>query len=262
MFAPRVGVASLRRLIAPRTVAGGLRWKSALVSAVPTDPEAYVSNKLAMFDSMQFTPIRESTVSREMTQRYMSEMLDYAETDVVIVGAGSAGLSCAYELTKHPDIKVAILEQNVAPGGGCWLGGQLMSSMVVRKPADEFLDELEVPYDDQGDYVVVKHAALFMSSVLRKALIAPNVKLFNAVAVEDLLVRQEPESVAVRGVADLNLSRLSCLKCRLPHEALLREVLLRSLPIGPLSRKTTTRNLAWTRRKGRFFKSFRAFCAM
>ena len=34
-----------------------------------------------------------------------------------------------------------------------------MSSMVVRKPADEFLDELEVPYDDKGDYVVVKHAA-------------------------------------------------------------------------------------------------------
>ena len=174
---------------------------SAVVAAMPTDPEAYVTNKLAMFDAMQFTPIRESTVSREMTQRYMSEMLEYAETDVVIVGAGSAGLSCAYELTKHPDIKVAILEQNVAPGGGCWLGGQLMSSMVVRKPADEFLDEIEVPYDDQGDYVVVKHAALFMSSLLRKALLAPNVKLFNAVAVEDLLVRQEAESVAVRGVA-------------------------------------------------------------
>ena len=116
-----------------------------------------------------------------------------------IVGAGSAGLSCAYELSKHPDVKVAIVEQNVAPGGGCWLGGQLMSSMVVRKPADEFLDELEVPYDDKGDYVVVKHAALFMSSVLRKALLAPNVKLFNAVAVEDLLVKQEADGVAVRG---------------------------------------------------------------
>ena len=96
-------------------------------------------------------------------------------------------------------MKVAIVEQNVAPGGGCWLGGQLMSSMVVRKPANEFLDELEVPYDDQGDYVVVKHAALFMSSVLRKALLAPNVKLFNAVAVEDLLVKQEEDGVAVRG---------------------------------------------------------------
>ncbi|CAE7365710.1 THI1-2 [Symbiodinium natans] len=184
-----------------------VRAKSALVTAVPSDPAAYVANKLAQFDAMQFTPIRESTVSREMTRRYMSEMIDYAETDVrlemhfwCIVGAGSAGLSCAYELSKHPDVKVAIIEQNVAPGGGCWLGGQLMSSMVVRKPANEFLDELEVPYDDKGDYVVVKHAALFMSSVLRKALLAPNVKLFNAVAVEDLLVKQEDEGVAVRGV--------------------------------------------------------------
>jgi thiamine thiazole synthase len=44
---------------------------------------------------------------------------------VVIVGAGSAGLSCAYELSKYPDIRVAIIEQGVAPGGGAWLGGQL-----------------------------------------------------------------------------------------------------------------------------------------
>lgn len=48
------------------------------------------------------------------------------QVDVVIVGAGSAGLACAYELSKYPDVKVAIIEQGVAPGGGAWLGGQLM----------------------------------------------------------------------------------------------------------------------------------------
>ena len=85
MFAPRVSSNLLR--FAQR--AAGCRAKSALVSAVPSDPATYVANKLAQFDAMQFTPIRESTVSREMTQRYMTEMLDYAETDVVIVGAGS-----------------------------------------------------------------------------------------------------------------------------------------------------------------------------
>lgn len=47
------------------------------------------------------------------------------QVDVVIVGAGSAGLSCAYELSKYPDLRVAIIEQGVAPGGGAWLGGQL-----------------------------------------------------------------------------------------------------------------------------------------
>lgn len=54
---------------------------------------------------------------------------------VIIAGAGSAGLACAYELSKlAPDAKIAIIEQNVSPGGGAWLGGQLFSAMVIRKP--------------------------------------------------------------------------------------------------------------------------------
>lgn len=58
-------------------------------------------------------------------------MYERAVSDVVIVGAGSAGLSCAYHLaTSRPDIKITILEANVAPGGGAWLGGQLMTPMV------------------------------------------------------------------------------------------------------------------------------------
>lgn len=177
----------------------GTRCNSSLTSS-SNSVTATASEKLAHFEAMRFAPIRESTVSREMTSRYMTDMMDHAETDVVIIGAGSAGLSCAYELTKYPDIKVTILEQNVAPGGGCWLGGQLFSAMIVRKPANELLDELQVPYDDKGDYVVVKHAALFMSSVLRATLLANNTKLFNAVAVEDLLVRHEGDGIRVRGV--------------------------------------------------------------
>ena len=45
-------------------------------------------------------------VSRAMTSRYFKDLNEYAECDVIIVGAGSAGLSCAYELSKHPDVKV------------------------------------------------------------------------------------------------------------------------------------------------------------
>jgi thiamine thiazole synthase len=132
-------------------------------------------------------------VNRAMTRRYFKDMDTYAECDVVIVGAGSAGLSCAYELGKiAPELKVrrrelqqlrlgaraaaaaaqrsaqapciparspspppplrapprqvAIIEQNVSPGGGAWLGGQLFSAMVVRKPANKILDELEVGF--------------------------------------------------------------------------------------------------------------------
>ena len=44
-----------------------------------------------------------------MTRRYFKDLDEYAEADVIIVGAGSAGLSCAYELSKHPHVKVSLL---------------------------------------------------------------------------------------------------------------------------------------------------------
>jgi thiamine thiazole synthase len=110
---------------------------------------------------------------------------------VLIVGGGSAGLAAAYELSKHPDVQVTLIEQNVAPGGGAWLGGQLFSAMCIRKPAHEFLDELEIEYEDEGTFVVVKHAALVTSTLLSKVLAAPNVRLFNATAVEDLIVKPD-----------------------------------------------------------------------
>ena len=163
--------------------------------------------------SFTFQPIKESIVSREMTRRYMTDMITYADTDVVIVGAGSAGLSCAYELSKNPSIRIAIIEQSVSPGGGAWLGGQLFSAMVVRKPAHHFLDELEIEYDEQENYVVIKHAALFTSTIMSKLLARPNVKLFNAVAAEDLIVKEERVSGVVTNWAlvSMNHDTQSCM---------------------------------------------------
>ena len=43
-----------------------------------------------------------------MTTRYFKDLYDYAETDVVIIGAGPSGLACAYELSKDPDMKVFV----------------------------------------------------------------------------------------------------------------------------------------------------------
>jgi thiamine thiazole synthase len=158
------------------------------------------------WEKFTFAPIRESQVSRAMTRRYFTDLDTYAESDIVIVGAGSCGLSTAFMLaTKRPDLKIAIIEAGVAPGGGAWLGGQLFSAMVMRKPAQLFLNELGVAYEDEGDFVVVKHAALFTSTLLSKVLQFPNVKLFNATAVEDLITRpaptaEKPDAVRIAGV--------------------------------------------------------------
>lgn len=69
------------------------------------------------WENFGFSPIRESQVSRAMTRRYFKDLDTYAESDVVIVGAGSCGLSTAYVLAKaRPDLKIAMIEASVAPG--------------------------------------------------------------------------------------------------------------------------------------------------
>jgi len=181
-------------------VALSLLGSTAAFFAPAPHARATVRMSATPFGDYKFRPISEDVVSREMGRRYAKDQDDYAKCDVVIVGAGSAGLCAAYELSKFPEISVALVEQSVSPGGGAWLGGQLMSPMVVRKPADKFLDEIGVPYEEallpvEGEehgstHVVVRHAALFTSTVLSKVTAAKNIKLFNAVSVEDLIVKQ------------------------------------------------------------------------
>lgn len=71
----------------------------------------------AKWDEFKFAPIRESQVSRAMTRRYFQDLDKYAESDILIVGAGSCGLSTAFVLAKaRPDLKIAIVESSVSPG--------------------------------------------------------------------------------------------------------------------------------------------------
>lgn len=67
--------------------------------------------------NFSFQPIRESQIARVMARRYFDDLDKYAESDIVIVGAGSCGLSTAYTLAKaRPDLKIAIIEASVSPG--------------------------------------------------------------------------------------------------------------------------------------------------
>jgi thiamine thiazole synthase len=75
--------------------------------------------------------------------------------------------------------------------------------MIMRKPADIFLSDLGVPYEQDvhnPNYVVVKHAALFTSTLLSKVLSFPNIKLFNATCVEDLITRPRQDRVGGEAV--------------------------------------------------------------
>lgn len=143
-----------------------------------------------MAQEYRFAPIEESVISREMTARYFQEMIDFAESDAVVVGAGPAGLMASYVLGQH-GVKTSIIEANIAPGGGAWVAGQLFSAMIIRKPAHLLLDELGLTYDEKENYVVLRHAAQYTARVLSRVLDFDCVKLFNGVAVEDLIVHDD-----------------------------------------------------------------------
>lgn len=80
--------------------------------SVPADVIPHVTFSLAPTKSV-LTAVFLLQVSRAMTSRYFKDLNEYAECDVIIVGAGSAGLSCAYELSKHPDVKVPHLSPRI-----------------------------------------------------------------------------------------------------------------------------------------------------
>ena len=101
----------------------------------------------------------------------------------------------------------------------------------------------QIPYDEKEDYVVVKHAALFTSSVLRAILLRDNVKLFNAVAVEDLLIKHVEGGSAVRGVVTnwslvaQNHENLSCMDPQVMEAKIVVSATGHDGPMGATSAK-------------------------
>ncbi len=92
-----------------------------------------------------FTDVREVDITRAIVDEFHSVLVDRAESDVIIIGSGPAGLTASMELS-NMGFKVLVIEQNNYLGGGYWLGGYMMNPVTVREPAQKIWDELGVPY--------------------------------------------------------------------------------------------------------------------
>ncbi|GKT66056.1 thiamine biosynthetic enzyme [Colletotrichum tofieldiae] len=120
-MAPPTAISPVSNYAVPYTA--GKTTKPAAEHAVATK----VDELFGKWDSFTFNPIRESQVSRAMTRRYFSDLDTYAESDIVIVGAGSCGLSTAYVLAKaRPDLKIAIVE-----AGSCMDPNTINAPLVI-----------------------------------------------------------------------------------------------------------------------------------
>ncbi|MBU2524242.1 sulfide-dependent adenosine diphosphate thiazole synthase [Patescibacteria group bacterium] len=142
-------------------------------------------------DKPIFAPASEASVTRAMISRHWKKFDEYIESDVIVVGAGPAGLVAAYELAKN-GVKVMLLERNNYLGGGMYLGGYGVPDMVVRKPGNFILDELNIKYEETEEGLCVVNAPLVAGKLIAAACEA-GAFVVNLTLCEDVVINDDNE---------------------------------------------------------------------
>jgi len=135
--------------------------------------------------------VKETDISRAILEEYNRRLLEHLENDVVVVGAGPAGLAAAYYLSKS-GIKTTVIEKKLSIGGGIW-GGAAGYNVVTFEDKD-ILDEIGVTTKKEGD-LYTADAIEFATALGYKAKKA-GAEIFNLIEAEDIVLKQE----TVKGV--------------------------------------------------------------
>lgn len=132
--------------------------------------------------------VDESTITKTIIREFMEELLDYAESDVIVVGSGPSGITSS-KLLAEEGLKTLLIERQIMIGGGMWQGGMLFPKMVVEAPAHKLLEDVGVRLKEveEGVYVCSSHeaGAKLISSALNSG-----VKIFNSMEVKDVVYRK------------------------------------------------------------------------
>ena len=139
----------------------------------------------------------ETDISKAIVEAYHRRVVDHLTNDVVIVGAGPAGLAAGYYLAKA-GVKTTILEKRLSIGGGIWGGAAGYNVIVVEDTA--ILDELEITATKEGN-LYLTDAVEFATGLAYRAKKA-GAELLNLTEVEDVIIKKDTvEGVVVNNSA-------------------------------------------------------------
>lgn len=136
-----------------------------------------------------FQPVGEKEITRAIASEFVEMLKEYAESDVVIVGAGPSGLMAAKELASKK-FKVLVIERNNYLGGGFWIGGYLFNPITVRSPGDEVLRNLGVPLKEHTKGLFTAPGPHACSKLIASACDA-GAKFLNMTIIDDVLLREK-----------------------------------------------------------------------
>ncbi|MDE1829352.1 MAG: sulfide-dependent adenosine diphosphate thiazole synthase [Thaumarchaeota archaeon] len=135
-----------------------------------------------------FADVDEKEITRAIADEFHSVLVDRADSDVIIIGAGPAGLTASRELASM-GFKTLVIEQNNYLGGGYWLGGYMMNPVTVRAPAQKIWDELGIPYKKVRDGLYLTPGPHAVSKLIAAACDA-GVKFLNLTKFDDLVLKK------------------------------------------------------------------------
>ncbi len=135
-----------------------------------------------------FADLREVEITRAIANEFHAVLIDRSDSDVIIIGAGPAGLTASRELSLM-GFKVLVIEQNNYLGGGYWLGGYMMNPVTVRAPAQKIWDELGIPYKQVSEGLFLTPGPHAVSKLIAAACDA-GVKFLQLTKFDDLVLKK------------------------------------------------------------------------
>jgi thiazole biosynthesis enzyme len=129
--------------------------------------------------------MKETEISRIILDQYHNKLLDCLENDVVVVGAGPAGLAAGYYLAKN-GVKTTVLEKSLSTGGGIW-GGAAGYSIIIVEDKD-ILDEIGV--EKKKTRSLYAADAIEFATALGYHTKRAGAEIFNLTEVVDLVLKE------------------------------------------------------------------------
>ncbi len=165
--------------------------------------------------------LKDEIITRAIVERFTKKFVDNLDQDVIIAGAGPAGLTLAYHLAKN-GIKVSIFERKLSIGGGMWGGGMLFNEIVVGEEGREILDSFGVNTEKYDDGYYTADSIEAVTTICSNAMKA-GAKIFNCMSVEDVMVNKNGVCGVVVNWSTVEMAGLHvdplCVKSRIVVEA-------------------------------------------
>jgi len=150
--------------------------------------------------------LKEEIITKAIVERFTKKFTDNLNQDVIIAGAGPAGLTCAYYLAKK-GVNVSVFERKLSIGGGMWGGGMLFNEIVVSDSGKMLLDEFDIKTSkyQEGYYTAdsVESVSTICSQAMKKG-----VKIFNCMYVEDVMIDESGVCGVVVNWSPVEISHL------------------------------------------------------